>query len=91
MSLNNVSGSTETMYDRIMTIYEKTSIIGMRAEQLSHGAPSTLQPEILEKMKSVLDIARKEFELRVIPMAIIRTMPNGEKKYLDPEQMEVMN
>jgi DNA-directed RNA polymerase subunit K/omega len=74
-----------------MTIYERTSIIGMRAEQLAHGAESTLSVEQLIGLSNVIDIAKKEFDIHVIPMAIIRTMPNGDKKYLDPDHMEVLN
>jgi DNA-directed RNA polymerase subunit K/omega len=62
-----------------LTIYEKTKIIGMRANQLSQGAcPFITVPS---HVKSVKDIARLELEQKRLPYIIKRPLPNGEYEY----------
>lgn len=59
-----------------ITIFEKTRLIGIRATQISQGA------EILTKIGNLTDpieIAEKEYNEGVIPLCVIRNMPNGNK------------
>jgi DNA-directed RNA polymerase subunit K/omega len=58
-----------------MTRFEKTRIIGARALQLAFGAPPLLESK---KVISPYDLARKEFEEKVIPLSVIRNLPNGQ-------------
>ena len=59
-----------------LTRFEKARITGARALQLSLGAPPFIP--IPETAKTSLDIAIKELEERVIPIAIKRVLPNGD-------------
>ena len=59
-----------------LTRFEKARITGARALQLSLGAPPFIP--IPETAKTSLDIAIKELEGRVIPIAIRRVLPNGD-------------
>lgn len=62
-----------------MTIYEKTKIIGLRANQLSQGArPYVVIPE---HITNVRDIARLELEQKRLPFIIKRPIPNGHYEY----------
>jgi DNA-directed RNA polymerase subunit K/omega len=62
-----------------LTVYEKTKIIGMRANQLSQGAcPFITVPS---HIKNVKDIARLELEQKRLPYIIKRPLPNGEYEY----------
>ena len=55
--------------------YEKTHILGKRANMLSQGArPFVAVPS---HMTDVLDIAKLELEKRCIPFILCRTMPDG--------------
>lgn len=57
------------------TVYEKARIIGARALQLSQGATPKvdLTPEEMEHMKfNPIEIAKKEYEADVIPIAVKR-------------------
>lgn len=56
----------------IMSIYEKTSIIGLRLSQLSNGAISTLSKKDLDMCKNIKEIVRLELERKVIPLKIVR-------------------
>ncbi len=67
------------IYEKFVTIYEKTNMIGTRTEQIARGAKSTLPENVLEKFTSPRDIAMKEYDLGVIPMKITRKMPSGEQ------------
>lgn len=59
-----------------ITKYEKVRIIGLRATQLANGSkPKTDIGDLIDPLK----IAEKEFKEGVIPLNIIRTLPNGEK------------
>jgi DNA-directed RNA polymerase subunit K/omega len=72
--LNNLSKN-------IMTKYEKTSIVGVRMEQLAYGAASTLSVEELKKFKNIKDIANEELRQKKIPFMLLRTLPNKSQEY----------
>lgn len=62
-----------------LTQYEKTKILGMRANQLSQGArPYVKVPEF---MTDVNEIARLELQERRLPFIIRRPMPDGSHEY----------
>lgn len=65
----------------ILTKYEKTSIIGVRIEQLAYGSQSTLDEETIKSCKTLTDIAEKELALGVIPFMICRNLPNRIEEY----------
>lgn len=56
----------------IMSIYEKTSILGLRLSQLANGATSTLSKKDLDNCANVKEIARLELEKKMIPLKIVR-------------------
>jgi DNA-directed RNA polymerase I, II, and III subunit RPABC2 len=56
-----------------LTKYEKVRVLGTRATQISLGAPPTID---ITGMTDSLSIAERELELRLIPIIIIRTLPN---------------
>jgi hypothetical protein len=70
-----------------LTIYEKTSIIGLRKQQLVNGANSYLTTKELENISNIEEIVYKEFELNKLPFMLCRTMPNGEKEYWKLEEL----
>ncbi|MEK6821308.1 MAG: DNA-directed RNA polymerase subunit K [archaeon] len=59
-----------------MTRFEKTRIIGARSLQLAFGAPALID---VKKILTPYDVARKEFDEKVIPLTVIRNLPNGEQ------------
>lgn len=62
-----------------ITLYEKTKIIGLRANQISQGAkPFITVPEHITDVK---DIARLELEQKRLPFIIKRPLPNGKFEY----------
>ena len=62
-----------------LTQYERTKIIGMRANQLSQGArPYVAIPEY---MTDVGEIARYELKERRLPFIVRRPMPDGTHEY----------
>jgi DNA-directed RNA polymerase I, II, and III subunit RPABC2 len=62
-----------------LTLFEKTKILGFRANQLSQGAQPLV--EIPKSMTDVLDIARLELEQKRLPFIVKRPMPNGTFEY----------
>jgi DNA-directed RNA polymerase I, II, and III subunit RPABC2 len=62
-----------------LTVYERTKILGTRANQLADGAmPFVAVPEYMTKP---LDIAKLELEQRRLPYIIKRPMPDGTFEY----------
>jgi len=58
-----------------VTLYEKTKVIGLRANQLSQGArPFIIVPK---EVTDVRDIARLEFQQKRLPYIIKRPLPDG--------------
>ena len=62
-----------------LTLFEKTKILGFRANQLSQGARPLV--EISKSMTDVLDIARLELEQKRLPFIVKRPMPDGTFEY----------
>lgn len=62
-----------------LTLFEKTKILGFRANQLSQGARPLI--EIPPSVWDVLDIARMELEQKRLPFIVKRPMPDGTFEY----------
>jgi DNA-directed RNA polymerase I, II, and III subunit RPABC2 len=63
-----------------LTQFERTKIIGFRAEQLANGnRPFVPVPD---HVTDVLDIARLELEAKRLPFIIKRPMPDGSFEYI---------
>lgn len=62
-----------------LTLYEKTKIIGLRANQLSKGARPYVP--VPDHITSVRDIARMELEQKRLPFIVKRPLPNGAYEY----------
>ena len=60
-----------------LTKYEKTRIIGLRAQQLAFDAIPSIE---CGSMINPLDIATKELEMGVVPLTLVRSFPDGSKK-----------
>ena len=62
-----------------LTLYEKTKIIGLRANQLSQGGrPFVAVPQ---HVTDVREIARLELEQKKLPFIVKRPLPNGSYEY----------
>ncbi len=62
-----------------LSVFEKTKILGFRANQLAQGArPYILVPE---HVSNVLEIAKLELEQRRLPFILKRPMPDGTFEY----------
>ena len=70
----------------ILTKYEKTRILGLRAKQINNGAKPYIQIE-----KNIIDgylIAVKEIEEKKLPFIVRRPMPNGGSEYWKLKDLE---
>lgn len=62
-----------------LTVYERTKILGTRANQIADGArPFVTVPEY---MTQPLEIAKLELEARALPFIVERPMPDGTFEY----------
>ena len=62
-----------------LTLYERTKIIGLRANQLSQGSRPFIA--VPEHITDVRDIARLELEQKRLPFIVKRPLPNGLYEY----------
>ncbi len=60
----------------MLTRFEIARIIGARALQISMGAPILIKST---KGSTTYDIAKEEYDERVLPLAVIRKMPNNQE------------
>lgn len=59
-----------------LTKYERARILGSRALQLSLGAPILISIKDIETL-SPLEIAKKEMEMKILPIIVRRKSPGG--------------
>ena len=62
-----------------LTKYEKTKIIGLRAQQLANGSPPFVK--IPQYITDTCQIANLELQQRKLPFMIKRGLPNGKNEY----------
>ncbi|HZX19942.1 MAG TPA: DNA-directed RNA polymerase subunit K [archaeon] len=62
-----------------LTRFEVTRLISARALQLSLGAPSMVKA----KGSNLIDIAKQEFDEKVIPLSVLREFPDGRVEIVD--------
>ncbi len=89
-SLLNDYNVSKNLTSPMMTIYEKTNVIGIRQEQLAFGAHSTLPSFELKKLNSVKQIALKEYEMKLLPFIICRKLPDNSKEYWKLNDMIIL-
>ena len=65
-----------TLLPEFTQTIEKTRIIGARALQLAFGAPPLIKPK--KGISSYL-LSREEFDKKIIPISVIRRLPNGQE------------
>ena len=73
----------------ILTKFEYTRILGLRATQIEHNAPLFIDVD-----ESIIDsyiIARKELEAKKLPFIICRPLPGGKMEYWDINDLENLN
>jgi len=72
--------------ENYLTKFEKTRVLGQRAEQIARGAPTEVD---VCGMSEPLDIAMKELKEKKIPLKIKRIYPNGEIKEISVSDLIV--
>lgn len=65
----------------VLTKYERTKIVGMRAEQISRGAQAFVDIPPGVPFDPV-EVAERELMSRRTPMIVVRTMPEGKQTML---------
>lgn len=88
--LNNEYNPNENISVKFMTIYERTSILGLRKQQLANGASSYLDNKYLEKIKDIEEIAELELKYKKLPFLICRTFANDYKEYWKLEDLMIL-
>ena len=73
----------------VLTKYERTKIIGMRAEQLARGAQPLLDVVIGQRFDPY-EVAEQELLSRRLPFIIQRTMPDGKTEQFKLDSMNVV-
>ncbi len=58
--------------EKEITRFEKARIIGARALQISCGAPTFADPDVIADMLDPIDIAEAEFNEGLIPISVIK-------------------
>jgi len=83
-NFNNIYDKTQSKHlgnksKLFITKYEKTKIIGMRAQQLAGGCPALVT--VPKSLSNVIDIALLEYKQQKLPFILERKMPNNSSEY----------
>jgi DNA-directed RNA polymerase subunit K len=62
-----------------LTRFEKARILSARALQIAMGAPVLVRVQTSDP----ITIARSELEKSVLPLTVVRTMPDGTQSFVD--------
>lgn len=73
----------------ILTKFERTRILGMRAKQINSGAEPFIK--IPENIIEGYIIAEMELNAKALPYIIVRPIPGGKKEYWYLEDLEVVD
>jgi DNA-directed RNA polymerase I, II, and III subunit RPABC2 len=71
------NGTKKRVSRPILSKYEATSIIGMRAQQISRGSEALVHVEETDP----IEIAKIELRAKIIPVVVRRVLPNGVSEY----------
>jgi DNA-directed RNA polymerase subunit K/omega len=71
----------------IMTKFEKTDLIGERAEQIARGVKPLIKFDPMIEKFIPYEIAKKEIEEKVVPLQISRKMPDGTTEIWDIKEL----
>tara|TARA_Y100001970_G_C14245809_1_gene868120 strand:- start:4034 stop:4330 length:297 start_codon:yes stop_codon:yes gene_type:complete len=96
MSNFNITYNTDILIDydknrenyitkNYLTKYEKTKIIGLRAQQIATGSP--VFTDVPDGMMNPIDIANKELNERKIPFILKRNVGNNKYEYWKLEDL----
>jgi DNA-directed RNA polymerase subunit K/omega len=69
-----------------LTKYEKTKILGIRAQQLASGMPALI--EVPKNIRDIKIIAEMELQQRKVPFIIKRPLPNKGCEYIKVSDLE---
>ncbi len=72
----------------LLTKYEYTRILGVRASQIEHGAPLFI--EVPDTLIDSYLIAKDELYQKKLPFIIKRPLPNGTIEYWKLEDLEIL-
>ena len=72
-----------TIESRI-TFYERVSLIGKRAVDISEGSPITIKDPGTDDPREIAEMERK---MKRLPLKLVREYPDGQKRVLDPNKM----
>ena len=75
----------ERKTSRIMTIYEKTRLLGIRTQQIDMGCVPLVDAS--EGFTDSLQIAEQELKQKKIPLIIRRYLPNGDYEDWEVDEM----
>jgi DNA-directed RNA polymerase I, II, and III subunit RPABC2 len=71
----------------VMTKYERTRILGVRATQISKGAPIMI--ELPPNVSDPLQIAQLELLQKRIPLIVSRVLPDGSTENWKVSEMTI--
>ena len=77
--------SSKNKTSKVMTKYEKASVLGKRAQQIACGAVPLI--EVTPDLTNAVDIAEEELRQKKTPFIIERDTGNGEVEHIKVREM----
>ncbi|MEM2247326.1 MAG: DNA-directed RNA polymerase subunit K [Thermoproteota archaeon] len=89
VALRNSIEERVELLKKKLTKFEKARIIGLRALELSLGAPPLIPIDQEGGRMSTIEIAKREVEMKVLPLIIGRRMPDNTYAYVPLSELEI--
>jgi len=83
-----IVASEDRITKPILTKYERVNLLSTRRQQLVSGAKPMIK---INKLISEKDIATLELKAKVIPLIILRTLPNKDVERWKVSELEIIN
>ena len=74
-----------------MYLHEYTKLMGVRVTQLENNAPTFLTPDDIDCEFVTENIAKKELELHILPLQVVRILNNGTREFWKTEQFKMID
>lgn len=85
-----LSFDMENITPPIITPFEKAALIGRRAQGLANNDPMILK-NVPNTTIDLIEIAELELKSKLLPIDLIRRMPNGDEEKYDPNKLTLID
>ena len=86
---DKIDNQTKFITSNYLTKYEKTKLLGIRANDIDHGSKLFISVDEISQYSS-LDLAEMELEQQKLPYIVKRYLPNNKIEYRKLSDLKIL-